>query len=122
MALFGGAVCRTPVSSPARQKLCSCKFWPAWTGIKTEASAVAVLADVWTNVVTRQARIESDRDATCVSVIAPCNNCEKESGKSISSSNLEATRLKELPAGIRFLFLHFIISFLFIFVYLYIYI
>ena len=33
-APLGGVICRTPVSSPARQELRSGKFWPAWTGIK----------------------------------------------------------------------------------------
>ena len=43
MAILGGAICRMPVSSPVRQELHSCKFWPAWTGIKAETSAVALI-------------------------------------------------------------------------------
>ena len=43
MAVLGGTICRTPVSSPVRRELHSYKFWPAWTGIKAGTSAVAAV-------------------------------------------------------------------------------
>ena len=90
MAFLGGVIRRTPVSSLARQELCSCKFWPAWTGIKAGTSVVA--ATELTNMLIQWRmwkESERERHDSCV---CDCSLWQLRKGipKSISFCNLEA--------------------------------
>ena len=86
MTVLGGVICRTPVSSPWR-------FWPAWTGIKAETSAVAAILGSPFLLTGRRTwqhgqREKKVRDATCVFVIALCVSHEKVSQNPFPPANL----------------------------------
>ena len=83
MAILGGAICRMPVLSLARQvvllQILASLDWHKNRNVNSSCDLlVTVLADNWTNVMTQQAR-KKVREMQLVSVFALSDSCERKS-------------------------------------------